>query len=306
MKQMIQGFRRLTQYDRNLFDKYYNEMNGYWPSSLCFTEMNGWKHSLTVYYKEVHDFMVCAAWNHDTSRLVFLPFLGHYTQDKVNATFAEVDKWMSEMQLPLVIMDVGEWMKEYYEAIPGVSFEVIYDRGLSDYMYKVEDFKNALQNEKIRYNYNYFVRRNQPLTVPIKPEHLQECLNLIDNNWCTTHNCEECVYGCLKKTMENTIPYMEELDANGILVYVADELVAYCIVSCRRGMGSFHFKKTQRGFQGINEFLHRECLERFLQDAEVINYAEDMNLDGLRVYKSRLSEHFLAPRYELRKTYREE
>lgn len=305
MEQMIQGFKELTQQDKRLFDRYYEEMNGYWPSSLCFTEMVAWKHSLPIFYKEMNDFMVCAAWSRDGNRLVLLPFLGHYTQEKVDKTYFEVDKLIADMQLPLILMDVPEWMLEYYKAIPGVSFEVIYDRGLSDYIYRVEDFGRALQGEKIRYNYNYFVRRNQPVAVPIQPEHLQICLDMIESNWCTTHDCEECVYGCLKTAMENTTPYLEELDAKGILVYVEDKPVAYCVVSSKRGMGTFHFKKTQRGFQGINEFLHRECLERFLQDAEIINYAEDMNHEGLREYKSRLSEHTLAPRYELRKRSRE-
>lgn len=301
MEQMLEGFQRLTQDERQLFYQYYDEMNAYWPSSLCFTEMVGWQHNFTIYYQEMDGFMVCAAWSCDRERWVLLPFFGHYTQDKVNKVFGKLDAMMMKKKIPLVVMDAAEWMKEYYEAIPGVTFEVIYDRGLSDYLYRAENFNLALQNEKNRYNYNYFVRRNHPVTVPITAGHLSECLKLVEENWCGFHKCEDCVYGCMKKTMQNTIPYLEKLDAHGILVYVENKPIAYCVVSCIGEMGTFHFKKTPRKFQGINEFLHRECMERFLQNAKVINYAEDMNLEGLRNYKSRLSEYTLAPRYELRK-----
>lgn len=300
MELKMEGFKPLTPQDKTIFDPYYDKMNGQWPSSLFFTEMVAWCHSFTIYYKKINQYIVCFAVDSINNRKVFLPFFGHYIQKDINETFAVVEEVAGVLEIPLVIMDVAEWMKPYYEAIPGVNWEVKYDRGLSDYIYQVDDFRKALQAEKIRYNYNYFVRRNQPEKTIITAEGIQECIDFVSNTWCKTHECSECVYGCLKSTLE-VMREIDVLDAKGLMIHSKGELIAYCIVSCQKEFGAFHFKKTKRGFQGINEYLHKECLEEFLQEAKLINYAEDMNIDGLREYKSRVAPYTLAPRYELKK-----
>ena len=187
------------------------------------------------------------------------------------------------------------------KGIPEVTFQVVNERRLSDYLYHAQDFFLAMKSKEAEYNYRYFIRKYQPVTKSITPNHLDECLSFLEEIWCEKHQCHDCCYGCIKGTIKAVIPYLKELDAQGIVVYSEGKMIAYGIVTCYNRLGFFEFKETRRGFRGVNEYLHRECFERFLQDVQMINYSEDMDVEGLRNYKSRLAPYTLFPKYELQK-----
>ncbi len=296
------GFQCLSAKDRDLFYRYYDQMNGYWGSALCFADMVAWSDSFAIYHKTVGRYMLMLAYDTEKKRWVMLPFLGHYDQESVNEAFFETEEYVKELEVPLILMEAAEWMKTYYEGIPEVKWEVINDRGLCDYLYAAEDFyRHAIDGKDTRYNRKYFQRKYQTTTELLTPGHLDACTDFLERSWCAVHQCEECQYGCLKKTAASVITNINDLDADGIVIFTEGRVIAYSIVSCHNGLGFFEFKKTERGFRGINEYIHKECFERFLQEARVINYSEDMGLEGLRKYKTKLAPYTLAPRYELRK-----
>jgi hypothetical protein len=95
------------------------------------------------------------------------------------------------------------------------------------------------------------------------------------------------------------ITNLKEAGAKGIVVYVGEEIYGYTIVSMERDQLIFHFKKGIHKVRGLSEYMHRSCYELFGESAKIINYTEDMNLEGLRVYKQRLAQYELQPKYEL-------
>ena len=295
------GFSRLTSEVFPLFKEYYNKMNRPLPASLHFTSMNAWNHTVITYYKPIGAHLVCFQWDAPEKRWVLIPFLGVYEQENINAVMKEVLLLYEQWQIPFVLTDVAEWMRPFYEAVPFLQWEVTNDRDLSDYIYTAEDFCTSLNEQKVRYDYRYFIRKYHPVLEIMRPEHDVECAKLIRENWCTEHACEECTYGCAMVTEQNAVTCVHKTEANGIVVRIDGKVVAFCIVTVCCGQGVFQFKKTQRGFRGINEYLHKECYDSFLTGVSIINYTEDMGQEGLRKYKCKLAPYTLAPRYEMRK-----
>ena len=295
------GFSRLTSEGFSLFKEYYNKMKQPLPSSLHFTSMNAWSHTIITYYKQMGEHLVCFQWDAPEKRWVLIPFFGAYEQEKINAVMKEVLYLYEQWNIPLILTDVAEWMKSFYEAIPFLQWEVTHDRDLSDYIYTAEDFCASLQEQKMRYDYRYFIKKYNPVLELMRPEHAEECATLIRESWCTGHLCEECTYGCAMVTEKTAVTCVDQTEANGIVVRINGTMVAFCIVTVCCGQGVFQFKKTQRGFRGINEYLHKQCYDRFLSDVSIINYTEDMGQEGLRKYKCKLAPYTLRPRYEMHK-----
>ena len=295
------GFIKLTSDVFSSFIQYYNKMKTPLPSSLHFTSINAWSHTVVTYYKPIGEHLVCFQWDAPEKRWVLIPFLGVYEQEKINAVMKEVLLLYEQWHIPLVLTDVAEWMRPFYEAIPFFNWEVTCDRDLSDYVYTAEDFCASLNEQKVRYDYRYFIRKYNPVLEIMRPEYAAECAAFIHENWCIEHNCEECVYGCAVVTEETAVACVDKTGANGIVVRIDGKMIAFCIVNACCGQGVFQFKKTQRGFRGINEYLHKECYDRFLSGVNQINYTEDMGQEGLRKYKCKLAPYTLYPRYEMRK-----
>ncbi len=294
------GFRYLKTEDKELFDNYYKKMEKSWASTISFASMIAWNHSTKIYYKVIYSFLVCFSWNSKRKEWELLPFLGEYKEEEVIKTFEEVYAMLEQLQLPFIMIDVSEWMKPFYEGIPNINIESVNDISLADYIYQVDDFKESLDSQKTRYDYRYFIRKYNPELELMIKEHKEEYIAFLIQCWCTEHTCEECFYGCLKYTLSRVCDMLSYKEIKGIVIRIEGKIVAYSIVVCENGQGIYLFKKTMRGYRGINEYLHKECFDRFLQDAKIINYTEDMGLAGLRTYKQKLAPYTLAPKYELK------
>ena len=297
------GFIRLKPEAAGLFYQHYEQLDGDLAAFTSFVSMVAWSHSDIVFYRTVRDFLVCVAWEYTGQRFVLLPFFGKYSQAEINAVFKEAEEVFKELKAPLVMTDIREWMIPWYQKIPGVKWELVNDRDYSDYMYRKEDFLAAADTQKNRYNYRYFIRKFEPETVELTAESEGECLSLLEETWCEVHTCDECDCGCQKQTISNVLSSLDQTGAKGILVSVKGQPVGYSIVEARRGVGIFHFMKIRKGYRGINEYIHRECCERYFRDCDMINYTEDMGEEGLRLHKSRLAPYTLAPNCELRMRY---
>lgn len=293
------GFRELTGKDRKLFDEYYKDMNGYWASSICFTSMIAWHFNIQIYYKRYDNYLLCVALDGSSDRFLMLPLIGYYEQEAVTRIMTEAKIFFQNLGFSLIMTDISEWMLPYYQNVPGFDWLVENDRGLCDYIYQAKDFEAAMDTQETRYNYKYFIRKYQPETYELSPEYEEECAELCERVWCGCHTCEDCHYGCLKTTIRTTMQNFNQLNAKGILVRQEGRAIAYCVVTRLKGLAIYQFKKTERNYRGINEYIHKECYDRFLKGVEVINYTEDMGLEGLRKYKSKLAPYTLSPKYSI-------
>ena len=96
------------------------------------------------------------------------------------------------------------------------------------------------------------------------------------------------------------------MDWEGLEVYVEGILAAYVVCVPWKDTLMVLFKKTLRGYRGLDEYLHMEMLDRFQKDMAYINYTEDMGLYGLRRYKEKWGAYQLNHRYRVTVRTREE
>lgn len=291
------GYRRITAAAQRIFNPYYDAMNEHWPSDISFLCKLAWDETLHTFYKPVADMLVCLEYDTASGVLTAVPFLGRYAPEAIADVFRVLRADVEALRVPLVIADVSPWMLPFYQGL-GVPWEVSDERALSDYIYQRGDFAASMNRPDTRYRYRYFVRRFAPETVELTRAHRAECADFMREYWCPTLDCAAC-YGCPMRAVDRVIGGFDSLRADGLLVRVDGKTAGFCVVSCRNGMGLYLFKHTNNRLKGINEYLLRECFTRFLGEAGEINYTEDMGIESLRTYKSKLAPYTLLPKFKL-------
>ena len=294
------GFQYLSAADKGLFARYYGRMNDNWASSISFASMIAWNKSIKIYYRKIGEYLCCLAEDTYYGRWVLLPPLGYYENDKLNQCIIELQYIMEKIKKPIIFTDVSEWMLHYYMNLNSIKFKSTYDLGLSDYIYKIDDFEQALNRQNSRYDYNYFLRKN-PEVVLMASENINLYIEFLSNLWCSSHECNYCQYGCLLDSAKSIIEVLQEVGAKGIAVYVNKKIVGYTIVTKEKDQLIFHFKNYMHTYRGLSDYMHRQCYELFGSHVKLINYTEDINLQGLRKYKQNLANYKLYHKYELRK-----
>lgn len=293
------GFKKVDLEDIPIYEAYYQKMEGPWASSICIDSILAWNDSIFTYYKIINEYICSVAYDAVNRRFVCLPLIGSYENGQLKETFQIMMGIFEELQLPFIMTDIYQWMLDKYLQLDIADFGYDNDEGLSDYIYTMEDFKAALNEQDIRYNIRYFMRKYDTVITELEDGDASDCIRFISDTWCADNDCSDCEYGCMKIVADSIISNISRYNAQGVIIRSQGEVIAYCIVSVRQGVAMFHFKKTARHYRGINEVLHKECVERFCDGVKFINYTEDMNHEGLRKYKRRLAKYTLEPKYEL-------
>ncbi len=286
------GYRKVKPDDQVLFDLYYDKMNQPWSAATSFLNAVVWEESLPVYFKEYEGVIIGICYIAEEKKLVGIPFIGHYTDASVARSFAVLKKDLQALHAPVVIMDVTKWMLPYYESIEGEAFDVEDRRDYMEYIYQTESFEAGMNKQDDRYRYHYFMRKFNYETEEITKDHREEIFEFMEQIWCGNRDCKECDFGCLLDGTDRVLSVYDRIRADGILVRVDGKMVGFCIVTKRMGQGVYQFKHALKQYKGINEYLLRECYERFLKDVDFINYTEDCGIESLRRYKMNLAEEY--------------
>ena len=288
------GYKPLKAEDYPVFQPYYDAMNEQYSSEISFLSMVTWSTSIFNFYKPMGDMLCCLEYVSKEKYWTASPFIGHYSQQNVETAFRILRKDMQTLHLPLKIMDMSEWMFPFYQGISGISWKVENLRDFMEYIYEREDFFKSMDSPDSRYRYRYFLRHFSPETVLLTSAHSEECTDYMKETWCPVRECSDCC-ACPLEGVKTLLDAWDSLQANGILVRVNRKCAGFCIVSCQDGLGIYLFKHANNHMKGINEYLLRECLTRFLPDVERINYTADVGIEGLRAYKSKLAPYTLSP-----------
>lgn len=293
------GYRRVTKHEQRVFDPYYDAMNDHWTSAACFLCILAWRDAIPTFYKPVGGLLCCLQYDGTVGEWTAIPFMGRYSPESVGNAFRVLRADMEALRFPLKVMELSEWMLPFYQGLDGISWEVERPRELADYIYRRTDFENALNSSDNRYRYRYFLRRFSPETVVLTPDRREECMDFMRAAWCPGRECADC-FCCPVETIGNVTDALDAVRADGVLVRVDGKPAGFCITTCRNGLGIYQFKHAYNHMKGINEYLLRECFTRFLSGAEEINFTDDMGVESLRAYKSRLAPYTLSPRIVLR------
>ncbi|MBQ7544873.1 MAG: hypothetical protein IJT02_08020, partial [Synergistaceae bacterium] len=292
------GYRPVTAEDYNTFAPYYDEMNEAWSSALSFVCILAWSDAVPAFYKVTGRLITCLQYDGTVQKWTAIPFIGHYSDESFGEAFSVLRSDMRALGLPMLIVDASEWMLPFYQGVSGVFWNVERPRKWMDYIYRREDFVKSMESSDFRYRYRYFLRHFSPETVPLGPEHREECMNLMREAWCSSHECSEC-FACPLKAVGRVAGAMGTIGAEGLLVRVNGKAAGFCVVSMRNGVAVYEFKHANNRMKGINEYMLKECFTRFLSGVEEINFTEDIGNEGLRAYKCRLAPYTLAARITL-------
>lgn len=294
------GFGRIRKEDLPRLKEYYYKMKENYASSINLVSVYAWDKNLPAFYKEAAGFLLFIVYDKINFRWVCLPPIGDYEKEELKTVFEELKLLFEEAGTDFVFTDVTPWMLPYFEQFFFQKMEITDAEELREYIYSCEEFREKLFQSRERYNYNYFLKKNKIQVTELSEDLKEVCKKLLKESFCSCHLCEECEYGCLEDTLESVLEVVENLEIHGFLILAEDTPIAYNIVSKEKDQLVFHFKKNQRGFRGMNEFIHTETLERYGDGCSTINYTEDMGVEGLRSYKSNLCNFTHQSKLEIR------
>lgn len=283
------GYRKVEPEDQALFDPYYDRMNHPWSGSTEFLNFIAWSDSLPVYFKEADGMIIGISYESNEGMLVGIPFIGYYTNESVKQAFTILKNDFEKIGEPLVIMDVVKWMLPYYEAIDDFHFDIEDRRDYMEYIYTAEDFEAGMNKQDDRYRYRYFMRKFDYEVEEIRSAHRDEIVGFMKHIWCGDKTCSECQFGCMVDVTDRVVSAFDKLDVNGMLVRVDGSIAGFCIVTKRMGQAIYQFKHAINRIKGINEYMLKECYDRYLKGMDIINYTEDCGIESLRRYKMNLA-----------------
>lgn len=297
---MIDGFKKLTIETKEEYNKYLYETDGFIPSSYYFCEALVWDFAFTKYYRVVEGYFCILVHIKALDKLAFIPPTGKYNKESFQRVVKLLYCEMKKRNEALIFYEVTELMKKRINQISDLKKDIFYSRPSSEYLYKREEFLNTFQKQSVRYAYNHFIRNHEIKVHTINEDNVYNIYH-ITKFYCENKNCKDCRMGCEVTVTENIIKHYKELDLKGFLLEVDGEMAAFAIYEKLNHDICFHFKKHKLGIRGINEYIHKLMLDYYDNDNEIewINYTDDMNITGLRKYKSSLCNYILRDIYEI-------
>ena len=300
-KELLQnGFCRIKKEDVLKLKKYYQDMEAPYASSIDLVSIFSWDRNLPAYYKDIYGYLCFVVYDKINLRWVSLPPVGKYAHETLKIVFCELELFFRETNHELIFTDVTPWMVIYFQEFFQKRMEILDQEELREYIYSYDDFRKKLEDQRERYNYQYFLKKHQIEVKELTEDLEEDCQRVLKESFCELHSCEECEYGCLKDTLHYALLLSGSSEMFGFLIYADNNPIAYNIVSEENNQMVFHFKKNIRGFRGMNEFIHKETLERYGKDCTSINYTEDMGVEGLRKYKMNLCNFTYQPKLEIK------
>ena len=198
--------------------------------------------------------------------------------------------------LPLYFEYVAEKDLPVYEKAvqaAGMKMQSISKEEDSDYIYETEAFLSleGKENKRKRGDLNNLHRQYENLSVCMydgsNAQIRRDCESIFED-WCTSHSCENCYYGCEKQAC---FRFFDIYNANyhKIAVAYADGIPLSFAISERINADTvcYFFQKNRQRVRGLTYYLNREMA---LTDTDItyINLGEDMGLPGLREDKRSL------------------
>lgn len=171
-------------------------------------------------------------------------------------------------------------------------FHISYQRGSSDYIYRVSDLAD-LPGKKYHSKRNHissFIRDNNWQYEPITPDNLSECYEM-NAKWEEVNASRHLKHiGREEVAIERAFDKFFELGLVGGLIRVDGEIVAYTVGEpINENVFCVHLEKAFADVRGAYPIINREFVRNTLMNYEYVNREEDLGLEGLR--KAKLSYH---------------
>ena len=190
--------------------------------------------------------------------------------------------------------------QEYLDLYPEIEdkFIISEDDAEFDYIYKTDKLIN-FSGKKLRKKRNLLKQfaANYPdsLIEPLTSQHSSDCIELnakisIDN----AHLTDE------TKALKRCFSVFNELDILGTVIYVADQLIGFSVVSqLNETTACEHFEKIDHQYKGAAQVLVNETAKQLPNKILYLNREQDMGIAGLRQAKRSYDPELILKRYKL-------
>lgn len=296
MEDLYQVF---TEKDRSEYEKYLKQMEGVLPSTLCFESIIAWEDTCRVFYQIAEDYYCIKVRDIKREKQYLYMPVGKYETTRLERLMGHLLSQQPKEQKTLSFCDVAEEQLKYFKKLKYYKIKISWDPGHADYIYTRADFENNLLKAKNQYNIRYFIRKYQTSIRPMTVDDAKACRMVVIRAYCKTHNCSGCLAGCMKDAVYKLLTKGCSPLFKGIIVSADGEDVGYAGGTLLNGTLIYLCSKNSRGYRGLNEYLQQSLLACFSEDIRLINFTEDMNLEGLRSYKMRLAPYKLQPKYKV-------
>ena len=296
----LKSFEPLTLETKALYDRCVGLMPRAMTSSLCFQSLYAWNFALIVSYKVLNGHLCITASDTKTGEVFAFPPLGVLNGKSFASAVHVIFGEFIRDGLTCVFQEIPFFMLPYFSAIYDFKLYYSYNNNWSDYLFTKDDFEDGIRKKSSREALRSFERKFRPNVHEITSKDSSIVRAITQKYFCGARNCSDCLCGCELDVVSRMMEGWDALGMKGVIVGSEGEAIAFGSVCFQKDTMFFFSKKVRKSTRGLNEYLNSVLMENFARDCKYINYSDDMGIDGLRAYKSRLGKHILLPKYMVR------
>lgn len=297
MKRTADIFTKLEKTNMELFQKFrYSNHFGDTSFSLLYS----WGEKFNYRFRLYDD--VIAIIGTDINGKTGFSLVKSSPQSSIAEAFSYICGYCSDHGISPLFEYIDEHeLNDYISAASkiGRKAEYYYQDMYSDYIYDTDEFISLTgnHNKNKRGGHNYLQRICPDIKyVRYSPELYDDCMGIFAE-WCDSHECKDCYYGCEKCAFER---FMEIYDSGHHkigMAYNRDKPLSFAVCEqINENTVSYYFQKNSERIRGLTYWLGREMALEY-EKIKFINLGEDMGIKGLAMDKKQLHPCAMLKKY---------
>jgi len=282
-------FKKLCLEDKISIDKYISPYK-FLSCEYSFTSLYIWKDACDIQYTIFKQALILKKKDFD-GNYHFMQPLG-YVREDLAEIIEKLKVYREENDMKYLFKDLEESFIEEFNALYNGknAFCIKEDRDNFDYLYEAKKLM-TLSGKKLhskKNHYNAFTKTYNYEVVEINYEKVIKDVSFAAEEWYdeTSEKDSKLYYELL--AIKDIINNMDLLNLNGVAVYVNGKVVAFSIgESLNEKLAVIHIEKGDKSINGVYSFISKTLIDKYFNNAEIINREQDLGIDGLR--KSKMS-----------------
>ena len=297
----LKEFKEVTVSDEKNFKPY---MECIEFADCTFSGLYAWQRKFQYAYKMFGDVLAVLEIKKDLSVILF-----YKNASEISSVMQQLYELFKEADLSLTFRYVAKSQLDFYKnSAEAIGKTISYSASLddSDYIYEVSDFLclDGKKNKGKRIGLNSLNRMYPELSIKKYENNgkngiIEDCYHIFDQ-WCESHTCENCVYGCEKEAFRRFVDVFDVTRHEICVSYDGEKALSFAVNErINEDTACCIFQKNAFRIRGLTYWLNREML---LQDNDIryLNLGEDMGINGIRIDKNSFHPCYKKEKYVVR------
>ena len=267
----LKQFKEVTASDEKIFEQYIENIEF---ADCTFSALYAWQKSFQYAYKIFGDVLAVVEIKEDISIILF-----YKNGSDISPVIQQLYEWFKAVGLSLRFRYVAKNQLAFYEkSAKAIGKTIFCSASLndSDYIYEASDFfcLDGKKNKGKRSGLNSLARMYPELSIKkyennknnVKNNIIEDCYKIFEQ-WCESHICEKCVYGCEKETFRRFVAVFDENRHEICVSYAGEKALSFAVNErINEDTTCCIFQKNAFPIRGLTYWLNREML---LQDKNI-------------------------------------